>query len=83
MQYKFIYRRIYIYIKLFKKWKIKVSYGIIKEKKNEFKFSHLCCIEKGSSSRPILNLKNNKIIGIFKGGSKVEDYIKVFLWNLE
>ena len=43
-----------------------VSYGIlngiIEDKK--YNFSHLCCTDKGSSGSPIINLKNNKVIGI-------------------
>ena len=43
--------------------KAHVSYGIINQI-DEFKIKHLCCTKNGSSGSPILNLENNKIIGI-------------------
>ena len=46
-----------------------VSYGILKEIKN-YDILHLCCTDYGSSGSPILNLSNNKIIGIHKESSK-------------
>ena len=49
--------------------KSSVSYGILKSI-TDFDLTHLCCTEKGSSGSPIFNLKNNKIIGIHKEGSK-------------
>ena len=51
---------------------VKVSYGILKSREldNEFGFIHLCSTESGSSGSPILNLKNNKVIGIHKECSK-------------
>ena len=55
--------------------KIYVSYGIIKgeNKKNKYKFNHLCRAEKGSSGSPILNISNNKLIGINKGVNREEN----------
>ena len=43
-----------------------VSYGIIKNRfiDKEYNFKHYCCTEKGSSGSPILNINNNKLIGI-------------------
>ena len=41
-----------------------MSYGKIKEKKNNYEIIHLCSTEIGSSGSPILNLSNNKVIGI-------------------
>ena len=48
---------------------ISVSYGIIKNIKLDklYEFSHYCSTEKGSSGSPILDITNNKIIGIHKG----------------
>ena len=51
---------------------VSVSYGILKniDKSNNYTFHHLCSTEKGSSGSPILNIKNNKIIGIHKEAYK-------------
>ena len=48
---------------------ISVSYGIINniEVSKEYEFIHYCNTEKGSSGSPILDITNNKIIGIHKG----------------
>ena len=45
-----------------------VSFDILKsiELLEGFDFNHLCSTEEGSSGSPILNLYNNKIIGIHK-----------------
>ncbi len=59
-----------------------VSYGIIKnvEKKIIYNFNHLCSTDRGSSGGPILNLSNNKIIGIHKATVKNDNYnIGLFL----
>ena len=40
-----------------------VSYGILNEF-NGFNFKHICFAESGSKGAPILNLSNNKVIGI-------------------
>ena len=56
--------------------KLKVSYGYFKRldtyKKNQF--YHSCSTDKGSSGSPILNLLNNKVIGIHTGSE--ENYNK-------
>ena len=52
---------------------IVVSYGIIKDVE-ENNIRHLCCTGKGSSGSPIINLKNNKVIGIHKQSHKVDNY---------
>ena len=44
-----------------------VSYGILNNF-NGNKMSHKCSTDNGSSGSPILNLKNNKVIGIHIGG---------------
>ena len=43
-----------------------VSFGILKDLDN-LSFKHCCNINFGSSGSPILNLSNNKVIGIHKG----------------
>ena len=49
-----------------------VSYGILNGiyEDNEYNFSHLCCTEEGSSGSPVINIINNKVIGIHKGVEK-------------
>ena len=42
-----------------------VSYGTIKNVV-ENNIEHLCCTDRGSSGSPLINLKNNKVIGIHK-----------------
>ena len=45
-----------------------VSYGVVKEISEEkSEIHHLCNTNKGSSGAPILNLENNKVIGVHKG----------------
>ena len=54
---------------------VSVSYGIIKgiDEKDKYTFKHLCCTDKGSSGSPILNINNNKIIGIHKESSSKDN----------
>ena len=49
--------------------KAKVSYAIMQNEDEEYNIIHFCCTERGSSGSPIINLLNNKIIGIHKQGS--------------
>ena len=46
-----------------------VSYGLLFNI-DEYNISHRCSTEKGSSGSPILNLQNNKVIGIHSKGSQ-------------
>ena len=58
-----------IYLLHFPKKEKLVSYGIIKNipiDKN-YVFNHFCCTEEGSSGAPIINLTNNKVIGLHIG----------------
>ena len=55
--------------------KAAVSYGIIK-KINGYNINHYCCTENGSSGSPIINLLNNKIIGVHKEGTKNFEFNK-------
>ena len=50
-----------------------VSYGILKNISEE-KIFHICNTDRGSSGGPILNLSNNKVIGIHVEGMKTEKY---------
>ena len=49
--------------------KASVSYGLSTGIDNH-EIKHICSTEHGSSGSPILNLSNNKVIGIHKQGSK-------------
>ena len=51
------------------------SYGIL-NKINKYDIIHICSTDNGSSGSPILNLKNNKVIGIHKEGSTKFNYNK-------
>jgi V8-like Glu-specific endopeptidase len=65
-----LYNRQSIYIIHYEKGeKAKVSYAIMENGKEEYNIVHFCCTENGSSGSPIINLLNNKIIGIHKQGS--------------
>ena len=58
-----------------------VSYGITKYLDN-LSFTYNCSTTFGSSGSPILNLANNKVIGIHIGSSRTHDYnIGIFLIN--
>lgn len=67
--------------------KAHVSYGLIK-KINKFELKHLCSTKNGSSGSPILNLENNKIIGIHKSSYEKANLnggalLKALLDNIE
>jgi len=58
-----------------------VSYGIIKDL-NKISFNHSCNTIFGSSGSPILNIENNKVIGIHIGAIQNNNYNKgLFLIN--
>jgi len=54
--------------------KAAVSYGIIKELIEDYNLNHICNTYYGSSGSPILDISNNKVIGIHKSCSKNENY---------
>ena len=59
-----------------------VSYGILKNLSNNFNFTHCISTTFGSSGSPILNLANNKVIGIHIGTKNKNIYnIGKFLNN--
>ena len=64
----------------FEEDKVAVSYGIIKGRFNDkkFDFKHYCSTEYGSSGSPILNISNNKVIGIHKKRGTKEFNIGLF-----
>ena len=55
---------------------VSVSYGILKNifSDEQYNFCHFCSTDKGSSGSPILNLVNNKVIGIHCQGSSIDNY---------
>ena len=58
-----------------------VSYGLLTNI-NESNITHTCSTENGSSGSPILNLENNKVIGIHKEGSVIYNFnLGTFLKN--
>ena len=58
--------------------KASVSYGILNQI-DGYKIYHICSTDKGSSGSPLLNIENNKVIGIHKGGSAHFDFNKGIL----
>ena len=56
--------------------KLAVSYGIIKNRfeDKEYDFRHYCSTEYGSSGSPILNIYNNRVIGIHKQRDEKNNY---------
>ena len=81
-----------IYIIQYPEGELSVSYGILDniyiDKK--YNFNHKCSTKGGSSGSPILNIKNNKLIGIHKESSNgkfnrglflnypIQEYIKLY-----
>ena len=57
-----------IYTIQYPEGKLAVSYGILKNiyEDEKYNFNHVCSTRNGSSGSPILNIDNNKIIGIHK-----------------
>ena len=62
-----LYTKQSIYIIQYPKGDAGVSYGMIQYIDN-YDITHLCCTDNGSSGSPILNISNNKIIGLHKEG---------------
>ena len=58
--------------------KVSVSYGIIHDinKQKNWEAFHLCSTDKGSSGSPILNINNNKLIGIHRGSDNKHGFNK-------
>ena len=62
------------YPELFYKQKACVSYGLLMEIQDEYNIIHFSSTESGSSGSPILNILNNKVIGIHKETSKIYNF---------
>jgi len=62
--------------------KVYVSYGILKNIiiDENYSFTHYCSTDYGSSGSPIINLENNKVIGIHKQKSSKDYNIGSFLY---
>ena len=60
---------------------ISVSYGILSKmyEDKEYEFQHYCTTYKGSSGSPILDILNNKIIGIHKGAIEEKYNLGTFI----
>ena len=56
-----------IYILQYPEGKTSYSYGVLKDESNSQDIIYSCSTSEGSSGAPILNLINNKIIGVHKG----------------
>ena len=63
--------------------KVAVSYGILKDRyeRSKLNFIHYCSTDYGSLGAPILNLSNNKIIGIHKQRTREGYKLGGFLYN--
>ena len=60
-----------VYIIQYPEGELSVSYGLIQNRYEDklYDFQHSCSTRSGSSGSPILNLYNNKLIGIHKKGT--------------
>ena len=58
-----------------------IQYPEGKYEDEKYNFKHLCCTEVGSSGSPIINLINNKVIGIHKGTDIKNKYNKGLFIN--
>ena len=70
-----------MYILQYPESNLSVSFGILENLygDKEYDFRHKCSTRNGSSGSPILNLNNNKIIGIHKKGKSGRHNIGTFL----
>ena len=67
----------------FEEDKVAVSYGILKGRFEDktYNFMHYCSTEYGSSGSPILNISNNKVIGIHKQKGTNNYNVGAFLYD--
>ena len=72
-----------IYIIQYPENKLSVSYGILDKIQfdKNYNFNHKCSTRGGSSGSPILNINNNKIIGIHKEGNRNKNINKGLFLN--
>ena len=75
------YKNKTIYIIQYPEGELSVSYGILNKIciDKKYNFNHLCSTKEGSSGSPILNIKNNKLIGIHKESQSKNFNIGLFL----
>ena len=72
-----------LYIIQYPKGQLSVSFGIFKSiyEDKKYKFCHKCSTEGGASGSPILNLNNNKIVGIHSEGDIKDNFNIGILFN--
>ena len=64
------YKKETIYVIQYPEGKLSVSYGVLNNiyEDKKYNFNHKCSTKSGSSGSPILNINNNKVIGVHKEG---------------
>ena len=72
-----------LYILQYSKELLSVSYGILEgiECNNNYSLRYLCSTDDDSSGSPILNSRNNKLIGIHQEGKKTNNFNVVIFLN--
>ena len=70
-----------VYIIQYPEGKLSVSYGVLDNiyEDKKYSFNHKCCTKGGSSGSSILNINNNKVLGIHKKGYNKKYNIGTFL----
>ena len=65
-----------IYLMQYAEGNLGVSYGVIKDIMEDYKyeFRHMCSTRAGSAGSPVLNIHNNKVIGLHQSGDKMARY---------
>ena len=65
-----------IYLMQYSEGNLGVSYGVIKDIMEDYKyeFRHMCSTRAGSAGSPVLNIHNNKVIGLHQSGDKMARY---------
>ena len=65
-----------IYLLQYAEGNLGVSYGIIKDimEDHKYEFRHMCSTRAGSAGSPVLNIHNNKVIGLHQSGDKMARY---------
>ena len=58
-----------------------VSYGVLNQIYNDFTIQHYGCTKPGSSGSPIINLENNKVIGVHARANKKKYNEGIFFKN--
>ena len=65
-----------IYLMQYSEGNLGVSYGTIKDimEDHKYEFRHMCSTRAGSAGSPVLNIHNNKVIGLHQSGDKMARY---------